>query len=430
MAGRVKTSTSSQVAPDPDAIIAYLSAPIRELRTSVDGTGDPAEALGLLNNAISQLDSTEAPYRLQATDLESSWSSTAANSAIPAIRASRTRLVEGSDQTGEFATLIDAAVGTNTTAAAAIDAELDDFETRARRILKASPNEQGVTTVIELARQMYSNSLSAVDSAQADYDTYTSKLRETDYTTPKSSLGTGGGPATGDPSLTSDDDTDTVIDDTGSSSTSSDPVIAMQQTLATAGIDAATTLGTQLITSGAEVLTTLITEAAGVATHAIDVLGDEAGETITATLTGNTGDSTGTAPTANGAGAGSNVPSNGGTGGGAPLFNFGGSDKPATGANGASTGTGSNTGAAPITPKPDAPTSDGDQKPQPSPAPGTAVSPGQNSSTGAVVPPTAGQAAGTDGEHKPRPQAGTTSPSAIAGDVVAVVVPVIGAVGT
>ncbi|APE37163.1 hypothetical protein BOX37_28165 [Nocardia mangyaensis] len=427
----MKPSTSGQVAPDPDAIITYLSAPIRELRTSVDGTGDPAQALTLLNNAITRLDSTEAPYRLQATDLESSWSSAAADTAIPAIRATRTSLAEGSDQAGEFATLIDAAVGTNTTAATAIDAELDHFETQARRILKASPNEQGVTTVIELARQMYSNSLSAVDNAQADYDTYTSKLRETDYTTPKSSLGTGGGPATGDPSLTSDDDS-TGIDDTGSSSTSTDPLIAMQQTLATAGIDAATTLGTQLITSGAEVLTTLITEAAGVATHAIDVLGDEAGETITAALTGNTGDSTGTTPTTNGTGTGTgtgaNGLGNGGIGGGAPIFSFGGSDKPAAGANGAGTGTGSNAGAAPITPKPEAPPSDSDQKPQPSPAPGPAVAPGQNSSTGAVVPPAAGQASGTDGEHKPRAQAGTTSPSAIAGDGVVVVVPVIGAV--
>ncbi|MFD5179399.1 hypothetical protein ACFWM1_26570 [Nocardia sp. NPDC058379] len=434
MVTRTKPSTAT-AAPDPDAIIAYLSKPITELRAAFDGTGESTAAVTLLTTAISQLDSTEAPYAVTASDLEATWTSAAADAAIPAIRGTRAQIVDSSADSGDFATLIDAAVGTNTAAAAALDAELDDFATRAHQVLKVSPNDKGVTQVIDLAREMYSNALSTVQGAQADYDTYSSKLGEK-YTTPKSSLGTGGGPSTGDPSLTTDDDSsdpattgsDTTFA-TDTTTTSTDPVIAMQQALGTAAIDAAATVGTQLITSGAEVLTTLITEGAGVATHAIDTLGTEAGDTLTAALTGNTnGDGAATTPAATGTSTGSPTnPSNTPTG--TPVINFGTSDKP--------TGTGTNTGGAPATaPKPDTAAVPGtaEQKPaapagsggttQPGVVPNTAGAP-----TTAVVPPAGGQAAaGADGEHKPRAQAGMTGTASTGTDPAGAVVPVIGAV--
>ncbi|GEM29063.1 hypothetical protein NN3_00700 [Nocardia neocaledoniensis NBRC 108232] len=454
MLARTKPATST-AAPDPDAIITYLSKPITELRAAFDGTGEPTDALALLNNAITQLDATEAPYRVSAADLESTWTSAAADTAIPAIRSTRTQIVDSSADSGDFATLIDAAVGTNTAASAALDAELDDFATQARQILKASPNDRGVTQVIDLARQilkaspndrgvtqvidlareMYGNALSTVAGAQADYDSYSNRLGEKSYTTPKSSLGTGGGPSTGDPSLPTDDttageDASATVPDT--TATSTDPVIAMQQALGTAAIEAATTVVTQLITSGAEVLTTLITEGAGVVTHAIDTLGTEAGDTITAGLTG-TGDNATTTPAATNSGSTATNPT---TTPATPVINFGGSDKPSGGAA-AGTGTGTNAGGSPTAapkpepsadpgtaePKPAAPTGSGGTG-QPGVVPNTAGAP-----TTAVVPPAGAQpAAGADEEHKPRTQAGVTAPASIAADPASVVVPVIGAV--
>lgn len=434
MVTRTKPATST-AAPDPDAIITYLSKPITELRAAFDGTGDSTDAIALLNTAITQLDATEAPHRVRATDLESTWTSAAADTAIPAIRGTRTQIVDSSADSGDFATLIDAAVGTNTAASAALDAELDDFATQARQILKVSPNDRGVTQVIDLAREMYSSALSTVQGAQADYDSYSSKLGEKSYTTPKSSLGTGGGPSTGDPSLPTDDTTagdDASATAPDTNATSTDPVIAMQQALGTAAIEAATTVGTQLITSGAEVLTTLITEGAGVATHAIDTLGAEAGDTITAALTG-TGDNATIPPAATNSGtAATNLT----TTPAAPVINFGGSDKPAGGAA-AGTGTGTNAGGSPAAapkpepsagpntadPKPAAPTGSGGTG-QPGVVPNTAGAP-----TTAVAPPVGAQSgAGDEGEHKPRTQAGVTAPASIAGDPAGVVVPVIGAV--
>ncbi|MFI8974184.1 hypothetical protein ACIGO9_14955 [Nocardia asteroides] len=436
MVTRRTTPTADTAAPDPDAIIAYLSQPITELRAAFDGTGDPADAVVLLNTAISQLDATEVPYQVTAAHLESTWTSAAADAAIPAIRGTRAQIVDSSGQSGDFAALIDAAVGTNTTAAAALDSELEDFATQARQILTVSPNDRGVTQVIDLAREMYSNALSTVQGARAEYDTYSGKLGEKSYTTPTSSLGTGGGPSTGDPTLDSDittsSSTDTIDPSDTTTSTSTDPVIAMQQALGTAAIEAATTVGTQLITSGAEVLTTLITEGAGVATHAIDTLGTEAGDTISAALTGNTtGNGTNTAPAATGGGT-NPAPAPTGT----PVINFGGSDKPA--GPGTSNGSGTNSGGAPATaPKPDtaAPPGNADQKPAAPAGPGnTPAQPGVVPNNGAapttaVVPPTGGQTAtGADGEHKPRTQSGMTSPAAIAGNADSAVIPVIGAV--
>ncbi|MFD4432149.1 hypothetical protein [Nocardia sp. NPDC058497] len=436
MVTRIKP-VADTAAPDPDAIIAYLSKPIVELRSAFVGTGDSTDAIALLNTAITQLDATEAPYRATASDLESTWTSAAGDTAISAIRGTRAQIADSSNQSTDFATLIDAAVRTNTTASAAIEDQLDTFETQARQILKASPNERGVTAVIDLAREMYSDALSTVQGAQADYDTYSGKLGEKSYTTPKSELGTGGGPSTGDPSLTSEDPTLSSADNatpTDTTSTSTDPVIAMQQALGTAAIEAATTVGTQLITSGAEVLTTLITEGAGVATHALDTLGTEAGDTITAALTGNTnGEGTNPAPAATGTGANGTNPTTSPTG--TPVINFGtGSDKPTGTGNGA----GTNTGGSPAAPKPDTTAGPGSAEPKPAAPTGSGqnAQPGVVPSTGgapttAVVPPAGPQAAaGADGEHKPRAQAGITSPAAISGEPEAAVVPVIGAVPT
>ncbi|MFJ2834251.1 hypothetical protein ACIO52_02695 [Nocardia sp. NPDC087230] len=439
MVTRTKPSTTTS-APDPDAIIAYLSKPITELRGAFDGTGESTDAVTLLSTAIGQLDATEAPYSGTMSDLESTWTSAAADAAIPAIRGTRAQIVDSSADSGEFATLIDAAVGTNTAAAAALGAELDDFATQARQILKVSPNDKGVTQVIDLAREMYSNALSTVQGAQADYDTYSSKLGEK-YTTPKSSLGTGGGPSTGDPSLTTDDDSSdpaTTGSDTtlaaDTTTTSTDPVIAMQQALGTAAIDAAATVGTQLITSGAEVLTTLITEGAGVATHAIDTLGTEAGDTITAALTGNTnGDGAATTPAATGTSTGSPTnPTTAPTG--TPVINFGTSDKP-TG-TGTNTGTGTTGGSPATAPKPDtaAVLDTAEQKPAAPAGSGASTQPGvvpntAGAPTTAVVPPAGGlAAAGAEGEHKPRAQAGMMGTSSIGGGPAEAVVPVIGSV--
>ncbi|MFD6391158.1 hypothetical protein [Nocardia sp. NPDC060259] len=428
------TPSTTTAAPDPDAIIAYLSKPITELRAAFDGTGDSTDAVALLNTAITQLDATEAPYLVTASDLESTWTSAAADTAIPAIRGTRAQIVDSSADSGDFATLIDAAVRTNTTAAAALDAELDDFARQARQILKVSPNDKGVTQVIDLAREMYGNALSTVQGAQADYDTYSGKLGEKSYTTPKSSLSTGGGPSTGDPSPPTDDTTPSDATTWTDTSTSTDPVIAMQEALGIAGIEAATTIGTQLITSGSEILTTLITEGAGVATHAIDTLGTEAGDTITAALSGNTanGDGANTAPSATS--ANSTNPTTAPTG--TPVINFG-SDKPAGTATG--NGTGTNTGGSPAaTPKPDTAGGPGSVEPKPAAPAGSGATsqPGvvPNAAgvpTTAVLPPAGAQAAaGADGEHKPRAQAGITAPASTGGDPGAVVVPVIGAVPT
>lgn len=434
MVPRTKPATSTAT-PDPDAIITYLSKPITDLRAAFDGTGDSTDAIALLNTAITQLDATEAPYRVRATDLESTWTSAAADTAIPAIRGTRTQIVDSSADSGDFATLIDAAVSTNTAASTALDAELDDFATQARQILKVSPNDRGVTQVIDLAREMYSSALSSVQGAQADYDSYSSKLGAKSYTTPKSSLGTGGGPSTGDPSLPTDDTTagdDAPATAPDTNATSTDPVIAIQQALGTAAIEAATTVGTQLITSGAEVLTTLITEGAGVATHAIDTLGAEAGDTITAALTG-TGDNATTPPAATNSGVTTTNPT---TTPAAPVINFGGSDKPAGGAA-ADTGTGTNAGGSPAAapkPEPSAGPNTADPKPAAPIGPGGTGQPGvvpntAGAPTTAVLPPAGAQsAAGDEGEHKPRTQAGVTAPASIAGDPAGVVVPVIGAV--
>lgn len=415
----VKESTTSVM--DVEGQLAAFTQPMRELATAYADTGDPTEAIAMLQRISTVANGTELPLRNGIHTLKSDWTSPAATEAGAAIKGTRNRLVSDADVGSQMAQLLSDAADANTTAAQDLETKLDSFETEARGLLETNPNDRGLDQVIELARTTLADMLDRTSTVQSEHEGTKATLDELSFNDGKSSRGgTGGGPSDGDPSL-DDTDSDTTTDWSDETTSTGDPATDAQIALQKAAIDGGVEFGTAVIDGLVNVGTHLVDKIAEVTMHGIDAGADLASQGIDTLAANVTGTETSSQPssTTPAATQPSTTPST--TPGSTPVINFGAGTN-----NNSSTGTGggTNSESKPSTPAPaqtPTPATDTEQR-TPAPAkpepPAPAETPARNTpspttpapapSTAAVVPPATGATPGASGgEHTPRIQPGT-----------------------
>ncbi|WP_159842602.1 hypothetical protein [Nocardia sp. CY41] len=400
-------------------IIAALVKPLLTLRSSLGtGVGVPsAAATGALSAASTQAADTEGPHREGLHALESSWSSRAADSAVPALRTTQTQIGDISDRGPAYLSVLADAHATSGRAARRVDQIIADFRRDAREILDNATSAPETDAVIARATLALRDALTTVTAARTEMDDHTRRLDEMGPLTVTAPSGVSQGQATAQGGTGQvGPGTTTVPGATAPATTQPmDPALAAQLQLQQALISAGVDLGTTAINAGVDIGTHIIDKIAEVGIHGIDTVAAAADKAIPELL--NPGSTT-----------------NSGTNGddsknSSKLFDFGGSQdhKPSTTGPGSVIPPGNSAPAARAdVPRPESrpapavtPPGVDSTPPAPASSPDHPAHPGP---TGGMVVPPAPPPGGADQEHKPRDgQLGVTIPSA-----VTAVVPVLG----
>ncbi|WP_063021755.1 hypothetical protein [Nocardia niwae] len=411
-------------APGADPpIVAALVKPMLALRSSLGtGVGVPsAAATGALSAASTQAADTEGPHREGLHALESSWTSQAADSAVPALRTTQTQIGDISDRGPAYLSVLADAHATSGRAARRVDQIIADFRRDAREILDNASSAPETDAVIARATLALRDALTTVTAARTEMDDHTRRLDEMGPLTVTAPSGVSQGQAAGQggtgqvvPGTTVPG---TTVPGTTTPATTQpmDPALAAQLQLQQALISAGVDLGTTAINAGVDIGTHIIDKIAEVGIHGIDTVAAAADKAIPELI--NPGSTT-----------------NSGTNGddsknSSKLFDFGGSPehKPSATGPGSVIPPGNSAPAARAdVPKPEsrpapavAPPAVDAAPPAPAGSPDHPAHPGP---TGGMVVPPAPPPGGADQEHKPRDgQLGVTIPSA-----VTAVVPVLG----
>ncbi|WP_040865231.1 hypothetical protein [Nocardia exalbida] len=417
-----ETTRPSSTEPGADPpIVAALVRPLLTLRSSLGtGVGVPsAAATGALSAASTQVADTEGPHREGLHALESTWTSRAADSAVPAMRTTQTQIGDISDRGPAYLSVLADAHATSGRAARQVDQIIADFRRDAREILDNSTSAPETDAVIARATQALRDALTTVTAARTEMDDHTRRLDEMGPLTVTAPSGVSHGqgqavypgnsgqvvPGATTPGAT-----------TPATTTPMDPAMAaqlqLQQQLISAGVD----LGTTAINAGVDIGTHIIDKIAEVGIHGIDTVAAAADKAIPELINPGSTTNSGTSGT-NGDDSKNS----------SKLFDFGGSQehKPSTGPGSVIPPGNSAPAARADVPKPEskpapavAPPGDA-TPPTPAGSPDRPVHPGP---TGGMVLPPAPPPGGEDHEHKPRDgQLGVTIPSA-----VTAVVPVLG----
>ncbi|MEV0293939.1 hypothetical protein [Nocardia sp. NPDC050710] len=390
-------------------IVAALVEPILKLRASLGtGVGTPDQAItGALAAASTRAADTEGPHRDGLYALESTWSSNAADLAVPSLRTTQTELGEISDRGPAYLEVLADAQTTTSRGAQKVDQIIADFRRDARRILGVATASPDTDAVIERGAQALRDAINTVQSTRSEMDDHTRRLDAMGPLTVTSPSGINSNQYQ-NPYQSQYVPGATVP---GTNGQQLDPVQAaqfqLQQQLVSAGVQ----LGTAAISAGVDIGTHLIDKIVEVGTHAMDTVAASADKVIDKAIPelihpgSTTGDNNG----------GSN--SKTGTG----QFDFGG------GAGKSSTGPGANRGTTPPSQDEQSTAERSDPRPVPAPQAPFAPTPQSNGSgtprpsapenspqhgpTGGVaMPPPAG---GNDQEHKPKDgQLGVTVPAA------------------
>ncbi|WP_332838765.1 hypothetical protein [Nocardia bovistercoris] len=445
---RLRRSGNSQDATsarslDPNVdppIVAALLEPILSLRASLGtGVGTPDETVtAALSAASNRAADTEEPHRQGLYALESTWSSNAADLAVPSLRTTQTELGEISDRGPAYLEVLSDAQTTSSRGAQKVDEIIADFRRDARRILGVATASPDTDAVIERGAQALRDAIDTVESTRSEMNDHTRRLDAMGPLTVSSpaALDPGGTGRTSYPSST-----DGPVQYTPGASVpvangqQLDPVLAAQFQLQQQLISAGVQVGTAAITAGVDIGTHLIDKFVEVGTHAMDTVAASVDKVIDKAIPEliHPGSTTGDGNT-NGAGSK--------PGGG--QFDFGGTGQSSPGGsrNGHSPSSSQND-PTPVDPKP-AP------MPQPPFSGGASVPPstgGGSGGSGASVPraavpeptqhgPATGgvamppQGGAQDQEHKPRDgQLGVTVPAGIDLEPVTVPAAVIGDFG-
>lgn len=410
-ATQTSAETARPLSADPSVdppIVAALVRPLLALRSSLGtGVGIPNEtATSALSSASTKAADTEGPHRDGLHALESTWTSRAADAAVPALRTTQTQIGDISDRGPAYLSVLTDAHATSGRAAQRVDQIIAEFRRDAREILGNATTAPDTDAVITRATQALRDALATVTNARSEMDDHTRKLDGMGPLTVTTPAGVAQGQA-GQPGAAGQFVPGTAAQGTGQPM---DPALAAQLQLQQQLISAGVQIGTAGISAGVDIGTHIIDKIAEVGLHTIDTVAASADKAISEAIhPGSTthDDSSKSSPNSS------------------KLFDFGGGaqdSKPGT-----STGPGASTSAP--TAKSDAP------KPQSRPIPGTgpfaesapapATRPDQQArpgpAGGMVIPPTP-PPTGTDQEHKPRGgQLGVTVPS-----MATAVVPVLG----
>ncbi|ONM48524.1 hypothetical protein [Nocardia donostiensis] len=367
--------------------------PLLELRSALGpgavGPDDPV--LSGLMSATSTVDATETTQTHGLHALESTWTGRTADTAVPAIRTTRSEIGAVADRGPQFAALLADAQSTSSRAARSVEDIIDDYRRDARTILAtAETRSEAEDGVIDRAAQAIREALGVVGVARDEMEGHRSRLREmgpTTMTTPQGFYPTGTGAAgTGQPLPPE------VV-----------AQLQLQQYLISAGVQ----LGTTAIDAGVELGTKIIDRIADVGIKTIDTLGGHA-DTAIQTAIENLVDPDGahdrdgeTSPTSPAGTRSGPVPPK--------AFDFGGGPAPSPGQSAQS-----NPPAAAVIPplsRNEPPAARPDTAPKPESTSPARPGPAQG---GVLIPPAAPPAAGADQERKPKleGQLGVTVPAA------------------
>lgn len=358
---------------DPDVdppIVAALVKPLLALRASL-GTGAaiPDNAItSALAAASTQVADTEAPQREGLHALESSWESTGADAAVPALRTTRTEIGEISDRGPAYLSVLGDAHVTSSRAARRVDQIIEDFRKDARVIMGNAASAPDTDAVIARATQALRDAVTTVTAAQTEMDSHTRRLDEMGPLTVTTPAGVAANQSTTPGQLVPGATTPAA------SGQPLDPAAAAQLQLQQQLISAGVQLGTSAISAGVDIGTHLIDKIVEVGTHAMDTVATSVDKAIPELI--HPGSTTGGGTAGSGT---STTPS------GTPLFDFGG----------------------------------GAPKPTPAPGTGAVIPPAQNGSAASGKPDTKPAPAPAEGPNpsadaplpKPlRPRASRVSP--------------------
>ncbi|MGK8520233.1 hypothetical protein ACRS6B_01075 [Nocardia asteroides] len=406
---------STEPGVDPP-IIAALVKPLLTLRSSLGtGVGVPsAAATGALSAASTQVADTEGPHREGLHALESTWTSRAADSAVPAMRTTQTQIGDISDRGPAYLSVLSDAHATSGRAARQVDQIIADFRRDAREILGNATSAPETDAVIARATQALRDALTTVTAARTEMDDHTRRLDAMGPLTVTTPSGVSQGQAAY-PGGTGQVVPGTTTPGTTTPATTQpmDPAMAAQLQLQQQLISAGVELGTTAINAGVDIGTHIIDKIAEVGIHSIDTVAAAADKAIPELI--NPGSTTNS-------GANGDDSKNS-----SKLFDFGGSQehKSPTGPGSVIPPGNSSPAARADLPRPESRPAPAVAPPADSAPPAPAARPdhpGHPGTTGGMVLPPAPPPGGNDHEHKPRDgQLGVTIPSA-----VTAVVPVLG----
>ncbi|WP_280204883.1 hypothetical protein [Nocardia farcinica] len=393
------------VTPDPAAdppMIAALVQPMLALRASL-GSGATLPDRGIttaLSAAANRAADSEAPHRDGLHALESTWTSTGADAAVPALRTTQTQLGEISDRGPAYLSVLADAQATSARAARKVDQIIADFRADARVILANAGSAPETDAVIDRAATALREAITTVTAARTEMDGHTGRLDAMGpltVTTPAGVAGQGGIGGTSTPVTYFANTPSTGYPTTAADGQPLDPALIAQLQLQQQLVSAGVQLGTAAITAGVDIGTHLIDKIVEVGTHAMDTVAASADKAIDKAIPEllNPGSTTN-----NGAG---------GQSGGAPskLIDFGGGTGPSSSAPlMAAPGT-----AAPA-PKTDPPPA---EEPEPEPPAGESV-PAPEPETPLAQAPFAAEPAPEPPTHQPGTTGGMAMPPAVGGD--------------
>ncbi|MEU0505703.1 hypothetical protein [Nocardia sp. NPDC005998] len=268
----------STVDPNVDPpIVAALVEPLLQLRASLgSGVATPDRSVvEALSAASTQVADAEGPHRDGLHALESTWTSRAADDAVPALRTTQTQIGDISDRGPEYLSVLGDAHATSARAAQKVEQIIADFRRDARQIMSTASASSDTDAVIARATRALRDAVTAVSTAQSEMDGHTARLDAMGPLTVTTPQGVGTTQQTVVPGTTDGTTTAGVT-----TTTPLDPVQAAQLQLQQYLINAGVSVGTAAIEAGVNIGTHLIDKIAEVGTHAMDTVATSADKAI------------------------------------------------------------------------------------------------------------------------------------------------------
>ncbi|WP_054813589.1 hypothetical protein [Nocardia arizonensis] len=260
-------------------IVAALVEPILTLRASLGtGAGAPDSAItDALSAASTRAADTEEPHRRGLHALESSWTSNAADLAVPSLRTTQTELGEISDRGPAYLEVLSDAQTTTSRGAQKVDQIIADFRRDARRILGVATASPDTDAVIERGAQALRDAISTVESTRSEMNDHTRRLDAMGPLTVSSPAGIGTTQAAAGTDYPSPGNgtqyvPGATVPGAGTTAQQLDPVVAAQFQLQQQLISAGVQVGTAAISAGVDIGTHLIDKFVEVGTHAMDTV--------------------------------------------------------------------------------------------------------------------------------------------------------------
>ncbi|WP_174555232.1 hypothetical protein, partial [Nocardia anaemiae] len=272
------TPASTPIDPHVDPpIVAALVEPMLQLRASLgSGVATPDRSVvDALSAASTQAADAEGPHREGLHALESTWTSRAADDAVPALRTTQTQIGDISDRGPEYLSVLGDAHATSARAAQKVDQIIADFRRDAKQIMSTASASSDTDAVIARATQALRDAVTAVSTAQSEMDGHTARLDAMGPLTVTTPQGVGTTQQTVVPGTTNGTTTTGVT-----TTTPLDPVQAAQLQLQQYLINAGVSVGTAAIDAGVNIGTHLIDKIAEVGMHAMDTAAASADKAI------------------------------------------------------------------------------------------------------------------------------------------------------